>query len=289
MDNKPEIKQVKREFSFAFFLGSVMGTLVTMPVFLIVLIVRSVFRLIASKIKEATASESVVRKSKEIALEKVEDKFEVARCFSHVAGEGWKVSILGYENKFIRILKTPRERFHFQRAREAFDREQMIPFTMELAVANNLPFNITGCQRFTKNELSGLKLKVPVHNIVDAEPLDSKPTQQIQSLPSNPENGDSAAEHKKIEEAFGRIQSAGIVEITPEGKAPYKIFSINILSKDGQTKEFRGKDLSEKFQAREFELGDTVKLICSKVDFTVGKVKRSKNVFVIHVIQKGQQ
>ena len=286
---KNDIKDVKKEFDLGYFIGQMIGVLVAAPVFILVYIVKAIFLLIVSIFNTKTSKKEDVKHVDLIDLPvRVDEVFEAALCFGQVTGNGWNVSILGYENKFERILKTPRERFHWQRARQAFDREAMIPFTMGLAVANNLPFTISGAQTFTKNELSGLKIMVPVHNIVDADPLENMHV-QTSTLAVNIEKNDSEAEQKKIQEASGRIQSAGMVEITPEGKSSYKIFSISIRTSDGQMQEFRGKELSEKFQAREFGIGDTVKLICSKVEFMVGRVKRSKNVFAIEVISKGQK
>jgi hypothetical protein len=219
--------------------------------------------------------------------------FTPAIAFASLSGEGWSVSFRQYSGSIERTLKTRRDRMSWQRAHAAFSRAELKAFTPEDAKAAKLPYDLHGAKQFTHKEMGRRKFLAPAVDLIDAD-IDFQPAEAPQpEVPPWEELPiaavgleEKSTKGKAVAEALGTVVSAGVIDVQIEGKKPYKTFSMSVKGSDGLMHEFAGNDLHEKFNSREFSVGDQIKVVKSRVQFTVGGRSRSKNVFAIDVIEK---
>jgi hypothetical protein len=219
--------------------------------------------------------------------------FDPAIAFASVSGDGWSVTLRQYQGRIERTLKTRRDRMSWQRAHTAFNRVELSAFTPDDAKAAKLTYDLHGAKQFTQKELGRRKFTAPAVELIDAE-IDLQQAaspqpesmQQEQIATATVASDEMSTKGKAVAEASGVVVSAGVIDVQIEGKKPYKTFSMSVKASDGLMHEFAGNDLHEKFNAREFSVGDHITVIKSRVQFTVGGRNRSKNVFAIDVIEK---
>jgi hypothetical protein len=222
--------------------------------------------------------------------------FKPATAFASMDGQGWSVTFRQYQGRIERTLKTRRERLSWQRSHTAFSRVELTAYTPEQAAAAKLSYDIHGAKLFTAKELGRRKFgQAPVTEVIESDieqnlaPLPAAPVQAQQTEGggvANDVSSDQSNAASKVSEATGLVTSAGVIDVQIEGRKPYKTFSMSVRGDDGLTQEFAGQDLHEKFTARAFSVGDHIKVVKSRVQFTVGGRNRSKNVFEIDVVEK---
>jgi len=222
--------------------------------------------------------------------------FNPASAFASMDGQGWSVTFRQYQGRIERTLKTRRERLAWQRSHTAFSRVELTAFTPEQAAASKLSYDMHGAKLFTAKELGRRKFgQAPVPEVIESDieqnlaPLPAAPFQAQQTEGggvANDVSSDQSNAASKVSEASGLVTTAGVIDVQIEGRKPYKTFSMSVRGDDGLMHEFAGNDLHEKFNARAFSVGDHIKVVKSRVQFTVGGRNRSKNVFEIDVVEK---
>ncbi len=97
------------------------------------------------------------------------------------------------------------------------------------------------------------------------EPMASAPESQPAPLSAKPHPGKVTpiapqGRKKPIKFGVGRIVDMGEREFTPEGRKPYRSFTITLEKRDGSRKAFSGEHLAELVSERHVRVGDTVKI-----------------------------
>lgn len=295
MNEKTETKEWKREKTG--FVATLFEEVIAKSCWVTFLLMRFVLRLTWKLAKAAWGIAKARMPVKEAVQGAVEQalkatpvvdevifKFEPAQAVLGVHEDEFSLYMRAFNDRIERTLKTDRERDSWMRARFAFTRTELKPFTREDAKQLGLAFTFGGAVTFTSREMAG---RLPKRQVVEIREPDAVEHVQKTVL-TKADSHEGVADDKSAStvEYTGKVIAAGLVDIRPEGRPAYTTFGISLKSSSGEIVELQGVELREKFEARHFDLYDVIHVIKSKTNFMAGKQKRTKNSFAVRVLEK---
>ena len=189
---------------------------------------------------------------------------------------------LGATSRIESVMKVPRERLHWMRARNAFERVKLDVYTADIAAAAGLPFTFQGAQKFILNATGAKVLNVPEQPRRITSPLDS-----VSSIPHT--RFESIDGSNATIEITGTVVSVGSAVVRPAKGNAYTTFTVVVMTSTGDV-SLSGIDLKEKFELRQYGVGDLVAIKKARAEFSIEdrgvQKKRSKNSYEVTVLQK---